>query len=203
MLQARRRWACPGLALGLILAIGAQPACAGLLNYVISQHYGSVGFTVSQLGLFSVDGHFTRFKGELAIDAADPTQTQIDVTIDAGSASMASPDAVAMLRSPAFFDVARYPAIHFKSQSITQMAKGHFIIRGLLTIRGVARPQSLQATLVDEKKLGDKGAVADFRVTGDLNRSAFGMTANENFIGDKVQLSIFIRLSLNSPVHGG
>ncbi|HUA77821.1 MAG TPA: YceI family protein [Acetobacteraceae bacterium] len=197
-----RRYA--GLAIGLLLGLvaGAVPASAGPLDYLISQHYGTIGFSVSQLGIFSVDGRFTRFAGRLAIDQQHPTETRIDVTIEAGSAAMASSDAVSMLRSPAYFDVAQYPAIHFVSKSISQVASGSFVIHGDLTIRGITHPQALEATLVNEQDPPSGPTIADFRVTGNLLRSAYGMMANQNFVGNKVHLAIFIRLTLDSPAHG-
>lgn len=199
----RRRRLRLALLLMLGAAIAAAPANAALLHYIINQRYGSIGFSVSQLGLFSVDGHFTRFAGKLAIDAQDPARSRIDVTIDAGSAAMVSAQAVNMLRSPAYFDVARFPAIHFVSRSVTEVARNRFTIRGLLTIRGIARMQSLNARLVREQNRPHGTKIADFKVTGSLHRSAYGMTANENFVGDKVDLSIFIRLSLDAPNNGG
>ena len=191
--------------LGTMLAVGlggAVPARAAPLDYLISQHYGTIGFSVSQLGLFTVDGRFMRFEGRLAINEQHPMQTRIDVTIEAGSAAMASPDAVAMLRSPAYFDVARYPKIHFVSSSITETGTNQFVIHGILTIRGIAHPQSLDATLVHEQDPPGAPTIADFRVTGSLERSLFGMTANENFVGNKVGLAIIIRLALDAPAHG-
>jgi polyisoprenoid-binding protein YceI len=197
----RRALACAlacSLGVGLVLGLaeGAVPASAGTLDYTISQRYGSIGFSVSQLGIFTVDGRFLRFAGRLAIDQLHPTKTRIDVTIAAGSAAMASADAVAMLRSPAYFDVAQYPDIHFVSDSITRTGSKRFIIHGILTIRGIAHPQSLEATLVNEQDPPKGPRIADFRVNGSLLRSAYGMTANENFVGNKVDLAIFIRLTL-------
>ena len=188
-------------ALGLLLA--ALPARAAALDYVISQHYGSIGFSVSELGIFSADGRFTRFAGKLAIDAAHPTETRIDVTIKAGSAAMTSSQAVAMLRSPAYFDVLQYPDIHFVSRSISEVEKGHFLIRGDLTIRGITHPQTLDATLVREQDPPSGPVIADFRVNGSLLRSAYGMKANQNFVGNKVDLAIFIRLTLAAAPDGG
>ena len=199
------RFRCAHLALLHLLAFGpaieTAPAHATLLDYVINPQHGSIGFSVNQLGIFSVDGHFTRFAGRLAIDAADPARSRIDVTIDAGSAAMASARAVSMLRSPAYFDVAKYPAIHFRSRSIVPVTSERFIVNGVLTIRGIAHKQSLEATLVREKHSANGATFADFKVTGTLDRSSYGMTANENFVGDKVDLSIFMRLTLAAVPH--
>jgi polyisoprenoid-binding protein YceI len=180
-----------------------MPARAASLDYLISQHYGTVGFSVTELGIFSVDGHFTRFAGKLAINEDHPTESRIDVTIQAGSAAMASSQAVAMLRSPAYFDVIRYPDIHFVSQSISQTGSGRYVIHGILTIRGITLPQSLDATLVREQQLTAGPTIADFRVNGSLLRSAYGMKANQNFLGNKVNLAIFIRLTIAASLHGG
>jgi polyisoprenoid-binding protein YceI len=36
--------------------------------YRIDQRYGTVGFSVSALGLFSIQGRFPRFEGDLLLD---------------------------------------------------------------------------------------------------------------------------------------
>ncbi|MGH7046823.1 MAG: YceI family protein [Stellaceae bacterium] len=179
----------------------AISAHANVREYQIDQRHGSIGFSVRQLGIFTVDGRFTRFTGRLAIDQDHPTETRIDVTIEAGSASMAWSEAVAMLRSPDYFDVARYPAIHFVSRSVSEVANGHFVINGVLTIRGSAHPQSLDATLVDERTLPGGAHIADFSITGEVQRFAYGMVANRDFVGDIVHLTIAVRLTLDPPNH--
>jgi polyisoprenoid-binding protein YceI len=46
-----------------------SPSMAATL-YRIDQRYGTVGFSVSALGLFGVQGRFPRFEGDLLLDLA-------------------------------------------------------------------------------------------------------------------------------------
>ena len=197
-------WRRRGLTLGLLLGLAvAASARAATHEYRIDQDHGSIGFSVSQLGLFNADGRFTRFAGDLAIDQDHPDATRIDVTIAANSVAMGFAGAVSMLRSPDYFDVAQFPAIHFVSRSITQMTQNHFVINGVLTIRGITHPQMLDAMLVRERLVPGGPRVADFRVTGTVRRTDFGMTANRIFVGNMVHLRIAIRLMLDpSSPHG-
>jgi polyisoprenoid-binding protein YceI len=154
---------------------------------------------VRHLGLFSSQGQFRRFGGTLLLDAHHPEWTKISVDVDAMSADMSSQEETAMLQSPDFFDVRQYPAVHFKSTSVETAAPDRYIVRGLIEIRGVSQPLILDARLVGRHLDPARGAeVAEFVVTGALQRSAFGMTADKTFISDKVTITISARIQLSA-----
>ena len=199
-MTAALRWPSPWpgrvvLALALLL-LGRATAAAAPTQYNIDQRYGSVGFSISELGLFDAQGNFRKFAGELAIDPADPARTKIDVVIDVGSVAMSSAQATQLVLSPAFFDVREHPAIRFRSTSVAAIGPDRYLVSGLLRIRGVTHAQKLTAVLTAEKAAGKDPATAYFAVSGKLHRSAFGMTANENFLGDVVRIVIHIHLAL-------
>jgi len=62
------------------------------------------------------------------------------VVIDAASIATGEPFRDYELRGSRFFDVARYPAITFKSSSVTDLANGRLAVAGTLTMHGVSRP---------------------------------------------------------------
>ena len=196
-LSAARWRLAPALFALLALPVPARPNLAALHTYGIDQRYGTIDFSVEQLGLFAADGSFRRFHGTLTLDPAHPDHSHIDVVVAAGSADMTSAQAEAMLRSPAYFDVAQFPDIHFVSTAISKQGADRFVLRGKLSIRGVTRPETLTAKLTREQPDPAKHAkIADFAVSGTLKRSDFGMTANRDFIGDTVTLNISLRLML-------
>lgn len=198
------RPAALALIAGLALAAGApRPADAQDNHYRIDQHYGGIEFTVEHLGLFTSHGMFDRFNGRLVVDPAHPERTRLDVDVDAGSVSMPWQDAVTMLRSADFFDVKAYPDIHYVSTAVRQLGPDHYRIVGTLRIRGVTRPQTLDATLLDQDAgTADAAKVADFVVSGTLKRSAFGMVADRVFISDTVRLRILARIVLTRTAPG-
>jgi polyisoprenoid-binding protein YceI len=193
--------------LGLILLAGAfaampAPAPAAEL-FKLDQRYGSIAFSVSNLGLFRSHGDFARFAGRLTIDPAHPAATRIDVTVASRSVNTPWPQETAMLRSADFFNVARYPDIRFASEQVLTAGPGRYVISGRLTLRGQTRPVTLRAHLVRAARDKATGReIDDFIVTGSLSRKAFGMTADPLFVSDRVMISIHARIILASPHDG-
>lgn len=184
------------LAFGLTaIDIGASGA-SGLV-YSIDQRSGSITFSVSHFGLFSSEGQFERFTGHLNLDLDQPQQTAFRFKIDATSVAVPWGPENAIVRGPDFFDVDRYPMISYVSTSVAPLADHHYAIAGVLQLRGVARPQPLEALLLN--RTADKLRhieTADFDVTGRLKRSDFGMVANQAIISDAVTLHIHLRVEL-------
>lgn len=192
---AIRRSGCLLVLLSLALVSG-QPARAQQ-NYRLDQRFGTIGFSVSHLGLFSSQGEFRRFQAHLRLDEAHPERTRISVEVDARSEMMAWQQATDMLRSKDFLDVHRHPLVRFTSTAVLSVAPDRYRIQGELRLRGITRPLVLWARLVgrhvDPRRHDEQ---ADFVVTGSLQRSAFGMTADQTFISDRVTLTIKAHLEL-------
>lgn len=186
------------LVLGFAVALASvESALAQASFYHVDQRYGSVGFSITSLGMFSTEGRFARFEGQLLLDPDHPEQTRIDVTIDGSSVEMPLDDEVSMLRSPDYFDTARYPTERFVSSSIQTLSPSRYLVHGTLQIRGVANPQDLDA-MMTERHVDPAAHIqwADFVVTGQMRRSAFGMVADQTMVSDAVHLKIRIRLTV-------
>jgi polyisoprenoid-binding protein YceI len=184
------------LSLGFVLLTGVGGA-RGESLYELNQRFGSIGFSVNHLGLFSSEGSFERFDCSLDLDVAKPERSRIDVKIDAGSLAMSDRSAVDKLLSHDFFDVKDYPSISFHSTGIEPVGSSHYVIRGMLGLRGVERPQAFDAVLIGRSTDPATGyQTADFDVTGKLKRSEFGMNSDRIFISDTVALIIHMRIGL-------
>lgn len=185
--------------LGVLLAAG--PANATSLGadqtFSLDQRFSSIGFSVRNLGLFASEGVFRRFETRLILNNGHPERTKISVAVDAGSVDMPWHEATEMLRSQDFFDVRRYPEVRFQSNSVQEQAPGQFTVRGLVQIRGVTQPLTLHVALTRQSQdPADHSEIADFVVHASLRRSAFGMTADEVFISDTVNITIKARLKM-------
>lgn len=185
------------------LLLAAVPAHAQM-RYAVDPRFGSITFTVRHLGLFKSEGQFDRFDADLEIDPAHPERTHIAVDVAAASVEMAWQDAASLLRSPEFFDADRHPHIRFTSTDISKISAARFVVHGLLEMRGVAEPLTLTATLVQRHADPERGGdSADFVVSGELSRTAWGMVAERMFISDTVDIAIHARIRLASPAHAG
>ena len=196
MARDRHIWraALFGLSLGLVLLAGSARG-EGL--YELNQRFGSIGFSVNHLGLFSSEGSFQRFDCSLDLDVGRPERSRIDVKIDARSVAMSDRSAVEKLLSHDFFDVQDYPSISFHSTGIEPVGSSRYVIRGMLGLRGVERPQAFDAVLIGRSTDPTTGyETADFDVTGKLKRSDFGMNSDRIFISDTVALIIHMRIGL-------
>ena len=175
------------------------PRPAGAL-YAIDPRTGHIEFTVSHLGLFHSHGEFTRFDSRLTIDSQHPERTAISVVIHIASVAMAWENAADLPCSAAFFDAAHYPDARFTSTAVVPVSANHYTVKGNLEVRGVTRPIELDADLVDRHLDPQTNTeVGDFVVQGHLQRSAFGMSANSDFISDRVDLRISAHIQIVAP----
>jgi polyisoprenoid-binding protein YceI len=172
--------------------------------FYLDQRVSSIEFSVRDLGLFSSEGAFRRFEAQLVLSNSHPERTKISVTVDAGSVDMSWQQATEILRSPDFFDVRRYPEAQFQSTSVQEVATGHFVVHGLVQIRGITQSLILHAALTKQTQdPAHHSQIVQFIVRGSLERSAFGMTADGMFISDKVNILIKARLKLPQTFNAG
>jgi polyisoprenoid-binding protein YceI len=185
----RVAWLC------LLLGSASAPVYAAPVPYVLDQRYAIIGFTTS--GLFNTQGYFQKFTGSLKLDFQMPENSTVDVALDDQSIILSWQPGVQTLESPAYFDSKVYPKILFHSTSIKAgSTPGHYDMLGTLTIRGITKPQKMTAILLSTAPGSQNAGTADFYVTGTLQRSAFGMTADQGTVADDVVLNIHARVML-------
>lgn len=181
-----------------LLCLSALPAAAGSL-YSIRPGTTTIGFSVDHLGMFTTEGEFTQFEGKLLLDLDNPERSRVEVKVDTGSVEVDSAEARQMLLSPDYFDPGQFPQMRFKAVSVERLDGDKVRITGDLTVRGITKPQMLDAELTDRRFDPAVGAeVANFVVTGTMERSAFGMDSDEDFVSDDVVLTISAHIQLAS-----
>ncbi|WP_158240724.1 YceI family protein [Telmatospirillum siberiense] len=184
------------IVLVFILAL-AVPARAAPSVYEIGPYSTEIGFAVDLADVTTVAGAFTRFTGKLSLDLDAPQASRVAVTVDTRSFDIGWEPAYSLLRSDAYLDVLHWPAMSFSTETVSQQDATHVRMAGTLTIRGVARPQVLDAVLEQRHWDPDSQAeIAVFTVTGILHRSDFGMVSDALLVGDEVNLNIKARLRL-------
>lgn len=136
-----------------------------------------------------VEGRMAEPQGQLQID--DNGKARVTVRLDIASARMDNPRREAMLRSPEFFDSARYPLIRFQSGQfpVSSLWQGG-TIDGQLSMRGATHAVqfTLQPLRCDRQHISE----CLIRADGEVKRSAFGMDTYRLALGDDVKLSLTI-----------
>ncbi len=186
------------LLVGGLAALAATPAAAATRKrYSFDQKNGTLQFTARHLGILSSTGTFDDFNAELLIDPDRPLTAQVAATVRTSAIEIAYPGAVDLLRSPAFFDVERYPEARFAGTATGEGSLERFTLAGELTVRGVTRPYRMEARLLGRQRDAAAGGdVAEFSATGDMKRSEYGMVSDGASISDTIRLSVRVRLLL-------
>ncbi|HXA81995.1 MAG TPA: YceI family protein [Methylomirabilota bacterium] len=189
-----------GILAGLAAAI-AMPASAGTTTYQIDPRHSSAGFGVTHLMISTVHGEFHGVTGTVVVDDTDIGKSTVNVTIDATSVDTREPDRDKHLKSEAFFDVAKYPAITFQSTKVERNTDGTLKVTGDLTIRGVTKTAVLTATL-PKAPIKDPWGLQRTAVSAStkINRQDFGVAWNQKLdsggvvVGDDVSVSLDVEM---------
>jgi polyisoprenoid-binding protein YceI len=170
----------------------AQYALADV--YVIDKVHSTMGFQVRHL-FSKVPGKFDDFSGQIQFDEADLEKSSVEVKIKTASIDTANEQRDKDLRSPNFFDTAKYPEITFTSKSVKKTGDNTADITGDLTMHGVTKEVVLKAELLG-KGAGMQGkTVSGWEATTALKRSEFGLSWNKavegtQIVGDDVQIDL-------------
>lgn len=171
----------------LILALVA-PAFAD--SYKLEPNHTEVVFSWTHFGFSHPSGKFMNAVGTLNLDEKAPQASSVDVSfaIDGLNTGVAKLDE--HLKTPMFFDAAKFPTATFKSTKVVITGKDTADVTGNLTIHGVTKPITLAVKL---NKIGlnmQQTKTAGISATGHLKRSDFGIGAYVPAVSDDIDLVI-------------
>ena len=173
-------------------AVPAAPAVeAG--TYVVEPSHTRVTFGVSHLGFNDYFGEFTGASGSLVLDPRNPAASQLEVSVPTANITTTNTVLDGELRSDAWLDAAKYPALTFKSTKVTVTGPGRAVVSGNLTLHGVTRPVDLDATFnAAGMNPISKAYTAGFHVSGKIKRSDFGVNTYLPMIGDELENNLML-----------
>ncbi len=159
---------------------------------VFSQTYtpidagSKVHFVIRNFG-FKVDGDFTGLKGSIVFDPAILSKSRFNVTVNSASVNTDNNVRDNHLRKSEFFDVEKYPVIHFVSTKITTSTNaGHFYVFGNLTIKGVSKAVEFGFSATPSAN--------GYLFTGgfDINRRDFGVGGSSISMSDNLTVTLTV-----------
>jgi polyisoprenoid-binding protein YceI len=168
-------------------------------TWTIDPAHTLVEFSVRHMTVSRVTGRFSVVSGEVKVPDDDPLAATVDVSIDVASVSSGHAKRDDLIRSADFLDAERFPVITFASRPAEYRADDDWKIPGVLTIKGISQPVTLDATF--NGVIGHRGATrAGFSATTAVNRKDFGVSFNGVLdsggavVSDKVMISIEVEL---------
>ena len=174
------------------------PAAASASEWDIDGSHSVAAFSVRHLMISNVRGEFSGIKGSVNLDDKDISKSTIEATIDATTINTHEEKRDGHLKSPDFFDVAKYPTLSFKSKKVEKAGKDKYKVLGDLTIHGVTKPVTLNVEASAEQKDPWGNIKRGFEATTKINRKDFGLGWNKALetggvvVGEEVTITIDI-----------
>lgn len=119
--------------LGALLLAAGQAGAQGLLI-----DKSEIRFVSKQLGV-NVEGRFRKWKANIVFLPTNLAKSKAEFDIDLGSIDLASDESETEIKSPRWFDTAKFPVAHFASTSIKDLGGDRYEIAGKLTLKGITR----------------------------------------------------------------
>jgi len=186
----------------------ATPEARNYSVWHIDPSHSLAEFSVRHMMVTNVRGRFTGISGTIVDAGEDPIYSSVKSAIDVTTLVTGDPQRDEHLRSPDFFDVAKYPVISFESRKISG-SREKFRITGDLSVHGVTREIVLDVTFngTGTNPLGK--TVAGFTAETKINRKDFGLNWNMALeaggflVGDEAKILIEMEAVREDPTPSG
>jgi len=160
-------------------------------SFAIDPVHTRVAFQVSHAGFSNPLGAFSGTHGRLDFDEADWSRARVDAIVPLATLDLGDPEWNGKILDATFFDAKKFPEARFVSTKVEKTGERRATITGDLTLHGVTRPVTLDATfnalkrhpLTLRRTLG-------FSATATISRAAFGIDGWKNLVGDDVTIRI-------------
>jgi len=202
----------------------ATEAPAG--TYASDPYHTSVTFRIKHMGLSYYTARFTKADITLMLDPSNPTAASVNATIDptsirtdfSGDYRATHPGTTfatfdqSIAQDPNLLNAGQFKEISFQSTSVTLTGPNTADIVGDLTMRGVSKPVTLQATFnggyASHPMMPGSSPMVGFSARGSFNRSDFGISfglpaeGSEIGVGDAIEVLIEAELAQPSAAAG-
>lgn len=166
----------------------------------IDTSHSLISFKVKHLMISKIRGQFNKFSGSVSMEDSDFTKAVVSFQAETSSINTNNVDRDGHLKSPDFFDVAKFPTLSFSSTKITKKDENHFIMTGDLDMHGVTKEVNLNIELLGTGENMNHQKVMSFEASGFIDRKDFGLNWNatldkgEIVVSDNVEMDISVEL---------
>ncbi len=160
-------------------------------QYKLDPQHSFIIFRIGHLGLSSIVGRFNTLDASLDFDPTNPVGLKLSGLIAADSIDLNNPDLEDTLQEASWFNSAEFPQIIFESTNVSAASDSTLEIEGMLSMRGVTQPVTLQATFNGgaDNILTRKYTIG-FSAQAQISRSNFGMDTFTAFVGDVIEVEL-------------
>ena len=185
----------------LAVAVVALPTFALAADtWNLDGSHTQAGFSVKHFMISTVRGDFDKTEGKVVLDETDVTKSTVEASIDVASVSTRDEKRDVHLKSPDFFDVAKFPKMTFKSTKVEKAGEG-LKVTGDLTLHGVTKQVVLDVTGPTKEMKDPWGNTSrGLSASTKLNRKDFGVNYGPDaVVSDLVTITIDAELVKDVP----
>jgi len=176
------------LTIALALGFGATGQVFAADYIIDTKGHAFVTFRASHLGYSYIMGRFNDFSGSYTFDADSPSDSSIQVTIDADSVDTNHAERDKDLRSANFINTGKYPTITFNSTSYEAGTGDGALLTGDLSMHGVTKSVAIDVNVIGEGKDPWGGYRSGFEGTVTVAAGDYGLPS---WVGDiEIYLSL-------------
>lgn len=150
-----------------------------MAKWIIDPDHSVAAFAVRHMMVSNVRGQFNKLSGSIEFDPVDVARSWVEAEIDVEGIWTGIQKRDEHLRSPDFFDVAKYPKILLKSTKVENIGGNRFRLTGNLTMHGVTHSVTFEAKYWGPVKGTEEGEICiGFSAATDIDREDYGITWN-------------------------
>lgn len=182
------------LALFAVLSLAASSQAA-VEVYKIDATHSSINYSLRHI-LSKYTSSFTKLSGDITVDRDNLENSSVTATIDVANLTTDSEGRDKHIKSPDFFDTAKFPSATFKSKSWKKTGENTFDVTGDLTIKDITKEVVLKTTLLGFGPGMRPGTLlSGWEATTTIKKSEFGLAGPamlQKALGDEVAITINI-----------
>ncbi|AXC09835.1 Protein yceI precursor [Acidisarcina polymorpha] len=182
------------------MVAGTAIAQAQTSTWKIDPAHSEADFTVKHMGISNVHGRFGGVTGTVNLDEKDPGKSSVNATIDVTTVDTGNSKRDDHLKSPDFFDAAKYPTMNFVSKKLTDDGGKKQLI-GDLTMHGVTKSVTLDLDGPSKEQVDPQGKTRiAFSATTSIHRQDFGLIwsgslkSGDSVVGDDIKVELDVEI---------
>jgi len=173
-------------------------------QWTVDKVHSKVTFIAQHHGISEVDGYFKKYEASLTATKADLSDAVFEMTVETASLTTDFEMRDNHLRSEDIFNSEKIPTMTFKSTSLNKAKDNQYVLKGLLTLRGVTKEIVLDMTMngpVENPNKNAKNMQVGIKALGKIKRSEFNLGNNLStaFVGDEIQIRVTGEFNKNLP----
>jgi len=169
-------------------------------TYTLDKNHARLSFSAFHFGISHIEGNFKIFSATFVSTKEDFSDAHIEMTADINSINTEVEMRDNDLKSPGWFDAAKYSQLIFKSSSFKKTIGKNYKMKGNITIHGETKPIEFDVVFngKGQNPMSKKYSLG-FTLIGKLNRLDFGVGSDPKTtgVGNEIELKSNVEFAIN------